>query len=72
MGMRESATYTCTHCHAVVVMNPIRTRERGYCRKCSAHICDTCAATMARTLECVPLERIIDEVLEAAAKPALT
>jgi hypothetical protein len=28
----ESATVTCAHCNVVVVLNPDRTRPRGYCR----------------------------------------
>jgi hypothetical protein len=38
----ESATYSCSHCQTVVVMNPLRTRERAYCRKCDRYICDNC------------------------------
>lgn len=36
----ESATITCAHCQKVVVLNPQRTRERGYCRKCDHYVCD--------------------------------
>lgn len=69
-GLFESATFTCSHCNAVVVLNPKRTRERGYCRKCSQCICDLCTARMALTLECKPMAQIIDEALEAAVKQA--
>lgn len=68
LGMTEVATYTCSHCDAVVVMNPLRTRERGYCRGCDKYICDNCTAIRARTLECRPMQKVIDEVLTAAEK----
>lgn len=67
-GVYESATYTCGHCNAIVVIEPKRTRERGYCRHCSQRICDPCVALKALTLECKTMARTIDETLEAAAK----
>lgn len=36
----EIATLTCSHCRAVVVLNPRRTRDRGFCRRCCAFVCD--------------------------------
>jgi hypothetical protein len=45
----EAATLTCSHCKAVVVKNPLRTRERSKCFKCGWHyVCDLCAAEMAQ------------------------
>ena len=38
--LQEMNTMTCAHCGVVVVLNPERTRERGYCNKCHAYICD--------------------------------
>jgi hypothetical protein len=38
----ESATVTCAHCNAVVVLNPLRTRDREYCAPCDRYICDRC------------------------------
>ena len=64
----EMKTYTCNHCHRVVVVNAERTRERGYCRGCDSVICDTCVAIRAKTLECRPMDKIIDEALNAAEK----
>lgn len=47
-GLMECATMTCAHCATVVIPNPDRTRERGYCAKCDRYICDWCkAATLA-------------------------
>lgn len=43
-GMRgtfESATITCSHCQRTVVLNPDRSRPRGWCTKCDHYICDS-------------------------------
>jgi hypothetical protein len=64
--MYESAVYTCSHCQRGVVMNPDRSRERGFCRGCNHVICDSCATVMAVTLQCVPFKKIIDDAQEAA------
>lgn len=63
-SMYESATITCCHCQVVVVLNPLRTRERGYCSKCDHYVCDhpTCNS------QCVPFKKIVDDALEAAVK----
>lgn len=66
-GRYESATYTCSHCNYVVVIEPKRTRERGYCRKCDQRVCDGCAYIMAKTFECLPMKKLADDVQEAAA-----
>ncbi len=59
-AMYECPTMTCVHCNAVVILNPLRTRPRGYCRRCDDYVCDSpvCSA------ECRPFEQIIDEVQE--------
>lgn len=36
----EMHTMTCAHCNRVVLLNPERTRARGYCAKCDAYVCD--------------------------------
>lgn len=40
----ESATITCSHCSTTWNVNPLRTRDREYCRKCDHYICDHCYA----------------------------
>jgi hypothetical protein len=65
-GLKENPTYTCKHCHSIVVMNPQRTRERGYCRGCDSYICDACNAVRAKTFECRTMDRVIDQLLTAA------
>lgn len=67
-GLFEAATYTCGHCNSVVVINPSRIRERGYCRGCDSRICDACVAIKSKTLECNPFESVVDKVLSEAEK----
>lgn len=64
----ETPTITCSHCGAVYVLNPQRTRERGYCRKCDAYVCDKPGCNA----ECNPLNRVFDQMQEAAVKGRLT
>lgn len=66
-GMTEMATATC--CHApcggrVVILNPDRTRPRGFCRKCNHYVCDNPACSF----ECMPIEKVFDTLQERALK----
>ena len=64
-GKFESASFTCSHCEAIVVLNPDRSRARGYCRKCDHYVCDGCEA--ARVLsggECYPYKAKVKDALE--------
>lgn len=67
-GLYESATVTCSHCHAVVVLNPDRTREREYCAGCDRYICDGCGAEYKRTRTCTPFNRVLDLAQAAAIR----
>jgi hypothetical protein len=60
--LMEAGTATCSHCNAIVILNPQRVRERGHCQKCDAYICDTpsCHA------DCTPYLAKLDQ-LETAA-----
>lgn len=60
----EAATYTCTHCEAVVVMNPERKRERYRCTGCNHLICDGCAAIRASGAPCRTYAQKLDELYE--------
>jgi hypothetical protein len=64
----ESATICCSHCQRVVVLNPDRTRERGYCRKCDHYICDVCTEHLHQTGICRPMKQVLDEAQETAAR----
>ena len=60
----ESAIYTCSHCQCMVVINPQRSRERGWCSKCDKYICDECAYRLNVTLQCEVIQRTIDQLYE--------
>jgi hypothetical protein len=64
----EASTYTCTHCCAIVVLNPERKRERSKCVQCNHQICDNCGAAYFMTGECRSVKRITDQLLEKAAR----
>lgn len=59
----EADALTCSHCQAVVLLNPARQRPRGYCAKCDHYLCDRCTGS-----DCVPAKAIFDRVQEHAAK----
>lgn len=68
-GVFECATYTCSHCHRVVKIEPLRTRERAYCPKCDHKLCDNCGAIRAATGgECKTVAQFMDELQERAAR----
>ena len=64
-GLFESATFTCSHCQVVVVLNPDRSRERAHCKGCNHLICDSCGAERARTGLCRTFNQLIDEHINA-------
>jgi hypothetical protein len=64
----ESATFTCSHCQVVVVMNPDRGRSRGYCKHCDHYICDKCEAQRFLGLRCYPYQARGKDYLEQIDK----
>lgn len=58
----ESATITCSHCHAVVILNPDRSRPRNYCQKCDHYVCDQAGCAV----DCTPLKKVLDTLQERA------
>lgn len=69
--MLDMATFTCSHCKCVVIINPYRTRERGYCQKCDHYICDIChEITTFPAYTHTPFDKIIDAV--QAEQPNVT
>jgi hypothetical protein len=67
----EGSTLTCAHtlCGGrVVVINPLRTRERGHCYQCDRFICDECALDYKLTGVCRSVNRFTDDFIEAAVK----
>lgn len=66
-GVFEAPTYTCSHCQTVVIINPLRSRERSYCPKCDHYLCDNCGAVRALNGgQCRTFRQIIEETQERA------
>lgn len=61
----ESALSVCHHCNADVILNPNRTRERGWCWSCDHYICDGCNAARKAGAACVPFKRKLERAYEA-------
>ncbi len=64
----EQPTRTCSHCHRIVMLNPKRTRTRGYCAKCDSYVCDSCEAIRVKTGECVPLIKVFEQQREISMR----
>lgn len=64
----QSDTRRCGHCPRQIVLNPLRQRERGWCSTCDKYICDDCNAVRAATGDCRPWNKVLDEMIDAAAK----
>jgi len=65
----ECATITCSHCQQVLIVNPLRNRERAYCPKCDHYICDRCGALRALNGgQCKTFRQIIEETQEQAVR----
>ncbi len=60
----EADTYTCSHCQAIVVMHPLRTRERYRCPGCSHPICDGCEAKRFAGEACKTYAQFVEELQE--------
>lgn len=67
-GLYKSATYTCQHCDFIVVIEPKRTRERAWCKKCDHRLCDACGVELAFTGECRCASKRIAEYLAAVQR----
>jgi ribosomal protein S27AE len=63
-ALYETAIQTCSHCGAVVVMNPQRTRPRHYCAKCDHYVCDNPICVT----DCQPIKRMLDQALTDLSK----
>lgn len=62
----EGSVLVCMHCNGPQIKNPMRTRERGYCRKCDGYVCDICSLNM-RAADYVhkPFRERVDTTMEA-------
>ncbi len=64
----ERDVLTCSHCERAVVLEPLRTRDRGYCQKCNHYVCDSCELIRAKTGACIPIKQTLDRMLNYAEK----
>lgn len=69
-GLTETPTLTCFHCNVVVLMNPARTRDRGWCWNCNSYICDTCNAVKLQ-LGCHPIEQTLELAIRFPGRQVL-
>lgn len=67
-GHFKFATRLCSNCGSMVVINPLRTRERFYCQKCDDYHCDNCALITKLTGVCKTMKQVIDEFVDETAK----
>lgn len=58
----ESGLKNCVHCGADVIMNPMRARERPWCRKCDSYVCDGCGLLMKLGNDCRPLQATLLDI----------
>jgi hypothetical protein len=68
----ERDVQQCTHCQRQVVLEPLRTRDRGFCPKCNHYICDGCEAIRAKSGACVPFKQVLDRAQTIADVRPLT
>lgn len=60
----ESPTLRCSHCGTMVILNPQRTRARGYCSPCDHYICDNPVCHQG----CNPLMKQLETAQELAGR----
>ena len=66
----EAAVLVCAHCAQHAIKNPLRTRERAVCHKCSSqYICDVCEwkSRQPGYLH-IPFVKVIDDVREGVVR----
>ena len=66
--MVEAATLTCSHCQTILIVNPLRTRERAYCSSCDHYLCDACGTARAASGggPCLTFKHRIEQAQERA------
>ncbi len=65
-GLFESATLLCHGCERMIVLNPDRSRSRGYCPTHDHYLCDECEGRRVRTGKCVAFKEMIYEMFNKA------
>lgn len=59
VGRVEIPTMGCGHCQTIVILNPERRRDRGWCWNCDRYLCDACQA-IKNSVGCIPAAQRID------------
>jgi hypothetical protein len=67
-SLLERDVLTCSHCQRGVILEPLRTRDRGYCPKCNHFVCDSCDTSRVKTGACVPMKQVLDVAQNHADK----
>ena len=60
----ESSVWVCAHCHADVILNPNRSRDREYCFYCDSYICDNCGLLKKLGVTHKPMRQIIADLYD--------
>lgn len=64
----EAKTYTCPYCQRQIIVNPLRTRDREYCRKLDRYMCDVCGGKRKLGITLKPFKQVIEEYLKAVQR----
>ncbi len=64
----ETGIKNCGHCGGHVIMHPQRTREREWCGRCDAYICDGCGFRKKQGASCQPLRATLDDLFNATQR----
>jgi hypothetical protein len=69
-GVFEAPGITCSHCQKGIILNPLRNRDRAWCRGCDRYICDDpCGiAYKASGGVCRTFKQLVDELYEQGLK----
>lgn len=63
----EAPTLKCHRCEYQAIINPNRQRERGYCSRHDAYLCENCAITVKLTGSCQSFDEFVDLYLTRVA-----
>ncbi len=58
----ETGVKNCAHCNADVVLHPQRKRDREWCAKCDAYICDPCGLLKKLGSPHMPAAQVIERI----------
>jgi hypothetical protein len=64
----KTAFVVCHCCLRDIILNPDRSRERGYCSKHDAYLCDDCGAAQKAGAVCIPFKQRFDQWYDALVK----